>query len=68
MPLLSKKMGALAALYKPFDPSLQNLIKYIYLLYIFFCFVLFWLCPFTQGKKKETKEQGVKKEKLDKMY
>ena len=48
-------MGTLVALYKPFDLSLQNLIKYKYLLYISF---LFWfrLCPFTQGKKKEMKK------------
>ena len=59
-------MGVLAALYKPFDLSLQNLIKYICLLYIFFCFVL--TAPFYPRKKKETKEQGVKKEKSDKMY
>ena len=59
-------MGALAALYKPFDPSLQNLIKYTYLLYIFFCIVL--TVPFYPRKKKETKEQGVKKEKSEKMY
>ena len=56
-----KKNGALAALYKPFDPSLQNLIKYIYLLYIFFCFVLFWLCPFTQGKKRKRKSREWKR-------
>ena len=58
-------MGTLVALYKPFDLSLQNLIKNKYLLYISF-FVL--TVPFYPGKKKETREQGEKKEKKNQMY
>ena len=64
-------MGTLVALYKPFDLSLQNLIKYKYLLYISFCFVL--TVPFYPRKKKERKKKGnertgEKKEKTDQMY
>ena len=60
-------MGTLVALYKPFDLSLQNLIKYKYLLYISF---LFWfrLCPCTQGKKKGNEKVGREKRKKDQMY
>ena len=50
-------MGTLVALYKPFDPSLQNLIKYKFLLYISLLLCLVRLCPFTQGKKKEGNER-----------
>ena len=52
-------MGALAALYKPFDPSLQNVIKYIYLLYIFFCFLL--TVPFYPRKKRKQKSREWKR-------
>ena len=55
-------MGALAALYKPFDPSLQNLIKYTYLLYIFFCIVL--TVPFYPRKKKGNERAGSEKGKI----
>ena len=56
-------MGTLVALYKPFDLSLQNLIKYKYLLYISFLFCLVSTVPFYSRKKKETKKQGEKNEK-----
>ena len=59
-------MGTLVALYKPFDlAESPNLIKNKYLLYISF-FVL--TVPFYPGKKKETREQGEKKEKKNQMY
>ena len=64
-------MGTLVAFYKPVDLSLENLIKYKYLnsLHLFYCFVWFRLCTFTQDKKKkETEERWEKKEKTDKMY
>jgi len=44
-------MGALVALYKPFDLSLQNFIKYIYLLYIFFALYCFDCALLPKGKK-----------------
>ena len=62
-------MGTLVALYKPVDLSLQNLIKYKYLLYISFCVLFGFDCALLpKEKKKETKEQWEKKEKTDKMY
>ena len=53
-------------LYKPFDLSLQNVIKYnIFPNLFLFCFVL--TVPFYPRKKKDTKEQGVKNEKTGKL-
>ena len=60
-------MGTLVALYKPFDLSLQNLIKHKYLLYISLLFVWFRLCPLTQGKKKGNERVGREKRKKDQM-
>ena len=51
-------MGTHVALYKPFDLSLQNLIKYKYLLYISF-FVLFGFdCALLPKEKKERKRKS----------
>ena len=53
-----KQMGTPFALYKPFDLSLQNLIKYKYLLYISF-FVLFGFdCALLPKEKKERKRKS----------
>ena len=55
-------MGTLVALYKPFDLSLQNLIKYKYLLYISF----FWFgfdCPLLPKKKKTKGNERTGREK-----
>ena len=54
-------MGALVALTKPFDLSLQNLIRYKYLLYISFLFCLVSTVPFYPRKKK--RNERVVKEK-----
>ena len=57
-------MGTLVALYKPFDLSLQNLIKYKYLLCISFLFCLVSTVPFCPRKKKEKKgNERVRREK-----
>ena len=57
-------MGTLVALYKPFDLSLQNLIKYKYLLCISFLFGLVSTVPFYPRKKKEKKgNERVRREK-----
>ena len=62
-------MGTLVALYKPFDLSLQNLIKYKYLLYISFLFCLVSTVPFYSRKKKRGNERvGREKRKKDQMY
>ena len=50
-------MGTLVALYKPFDLSLQNVIKYKYLLYISFLFGLVSTVPFYSRKKKRGKRK-----------
>ena len=54
-------MGTLVALYKPFGLSLQNLIKYKYLLYISFLFCLVSTVPFYPSKKKANKRVGREK-------
>ena len=57
-------MGTLVTLCKPFDMSLQNLIKYKYLLYISFLFGLVSTVPFYPRKKKEKKgNERVRREK-----
>ena len=57
-------MGTLVALYKPFDLSLQNLIKYKYLLCISFLFCLVSTVLFYPRKKKEKKvNERVRREK-----
>ena len=56
-------MRTLVALYKPFDLSLQNLIKYKYLLYISF-FVLFGFdCALLPKEKKGNERAGREKGK-----
>ena len=61
-------MGTFVALYKPFDLSLQNLIKYKYLLYISFLFGLVSIVPFYSRKKKGNEKVGREKRKKDQMY
>ena len=54
---VKNKWEPVVALYKPFDLSLQNLIKYKYVLYISSLFCLVSTVPFyPRKKKKETKE------------
>ena len=65
---VKNKWEPLVALYKPFDLSLQNLIKNKYLLYISLLFRLVSTVPLYPWEKKETKEQGEKKEKTDQKY
>ena len=73
-------MGTLVALYKPFDLSLQNLIKNKFLLYISFVLCLVLTVPFYPRKKNKTKQKtktkkrksrervGREKGKKDHMY
>ena len=56
-------MGTLVALYKPFDLSLQNLIKYKFLLYISFVLCLVLTVPFYPRKKKTKQKTKTKKRK-----
>ena len=50
-------MGTLVALYKPFDLSLQNLIKYKFLFYISFVLCLVLTVPFYPRKKNKNKNK-----------
>ena len=69
-------MGTLVALYKPFDLSLQNLIKYKFLLYISISFFALFgfdcaLLPKEKKKKKKRKSRervGREKGKKEQMY
>ena len=56
-------MGTLVALYKPFDLSLQNLIKYKFLFYISFVLCLVLTVPFYPRKKKNKTKTKNKKTK-----
>ena len=56
-------MGTLVALYKPFDLSLQNLIKNKYLLYISFLFCLVSTVPLYPWEKKGKERAGREKGK-----
>ena len=56
-------MGTLVALYKPFDLSLQNLIKNNYLLHLFFVWFGFDCAPLQNGRKKGNERAGREKGK-----
>ena len=56
-------MGTLVALYKPFDLSLQNLIKYKFLFYISFVLCLVLTVPFYPRKKTKKQKQKQKQKK-----
>ena len=56
-------MGTLVALYKPFDLSLQNLIKYKYLLYSSFLFCLVSTVLFYPREKRKRKSRVRKRKK-----
>ena len=60
-------MGTLVALYKPFDLSLQNLIKYKFLLYISFVLCLVLTVPFYPRKKQKQKQKQKKRKSRERV-